>query len=104
MTTDEILDILESRFPNAHCELVHQNPFELLVAVVLSAQTTDAVSYTHLAAEIINKVAKGSRLNKTPPKMGPNKVANAFTCTVIPFACISFSSSTNKGMLACTAG
>ena len=42
MTTDEILDILESRFPNAHCELVHQNPFELLVAVVLSAQTTDA--------------------------------------------------------------
>ena len=42
MTTDEILDILELRFPNAHCELVPQNPFELLVAVVLSAQTTDA--------------------------------------------------------------
>ena len=42
MTTDEILDILEERFPNAHCELIHKNPFELLVAVVLSAQTTDA--------------------------------------------------------------
>ena len=28
-------------FPDAHCELIHKNPFELLVAVVLSAQTTD---------------------------------------------------------------
>ncbi len=42
MTTDEILDILEERFPDAHCELNHRNAFELLVAVVLSAQTTDA--------------------------------------------------------------
>ncbi|MEF2782951.1 MAG: endonuclease III [Clostridium sp.] len=42
MTTDEILDILEEMFPDAHCELIHRNPFELLVAVVLSAQTTDA--------------------------------------------------------------
>ncbi len=42
VTTDEILDILEEMFPDAHCELIHRNPFELLVAVVLSAQTTDA--------------------------------------------------------------
>ena len=42
MTTDEILDILEVHFPNAHCELIHETPFQLLVAVVLSAQTTDA--------------------------------------------------------------
>lgn len=41
MGTDEILDILEEIFPNAECELVHRNAFELLVAVVLSAQTTD---------------------------------------------------------------
>lgn len=41
MTTDEILDILEEKFPDAHCELVHKNAFELIVAVVLSAQTTD---------------------------------------------------------------
>lgn len=40
-TTDEILDQLETMFPDAHCELFHKNPFELLVAVVLSAQTTD---------------------------------------------------------------
>ncbi len=41
MTTDEILDELEQQFPHAHCELVHHNAFELIVAVVLSAQTTD---------------------------------------------------------------
>ena len=27
--------------PDAHCELVHEGPFQLLVATVLSAQTTD---------------------------------------------------------------
>ena len=31
----------EELFPDAHCELNHQNVFELLVAVMLSAQTTD---------------------------------------------------------------
>ena len=40
--TDEILAILTEMFPDAHCELIHRNPFELAVAVVLSAQTTDA--------------------------------------------------------------
>src|SRR5437868_14950439 len=28
---------------DAHCELDHRNPFELLVATVLSAQTTDVL-------------------------------------------------------------
>ncbi|MDR2090604.1 MAG: endonuclease III [Clostridiales bacterium] len=37
----EIVDILENRFPNARCELNYQTPFELLVAVILSAQCTD---------------------------------------------------------------
>ena len=32
------LDIL---YPNAKCELIHHNNFELLIAVALSAQTTD---------------------------------------------------------------
>ncbi len=41
MTTDEILDKLEEMFPDAHCELNHKNALELIVAVVLSAQTTD---------------------------------------------------------------
>ena len=32
---------LDELYPDAHCELNHRNHFELLVAVVLSAQTTD---------------------------------------------------------------
>lgn len=36
-----ILEELHCMFPNAECELVHSNGFELLVAVMLSAQTTD---------------------------------------------------------------
>ena len=42
MDVNAILDQLEIMFPDAHCELVHRNAFELLCAVVLSAQTTDA--------------------------------------------------------------
>lgn len=32
---------LENLYPDAGCELVHRNPFELLIAVILSAQSTD---------------------------------------------------------------
>ena len=41
---EELKDILveiEKMFPNAGCELVYHNVFELLIAVMLSAQTTD---------------------------------------------------------------
>lgn len=38
---DEILTVLEEMYPNAECELTHSNGFELLIAVMLSAQTTD---------------------------------------------------------------
>ncbi|GAA1139310.1 endonuclease III [Ornithinicoccus hortensis] len=33
--------ILAGRYPDAHCELDFQDPYQLLVATVLSAQTTD---------------------------------------------------------------
>lgn len=36
-----IADCLDRLFPDAKCELHHKNHFELLIAVVLSAQTTD---------------------------------------------------------------
>src|SRR5699024_5899419 len=35
------LDEIADMFPDAHCELLHRNPFELVIAVLLSAQTTD---------------------------------------------------------------
>jgi endonuclease-3 len=43
------LDKMGEMFPDAHCELNHSNPFELVIAVSLSAQCTDA---------LVNKVTK----------------------------------------------
>jgi endonuclease III len=43
------LDQMGDMFPEAHCELVHANPFELVIAVALSAQCTDV---------LVNKVTK----------------------------------------------
>lgn len=45
-----VIERIEHMFPEAECELNHRNPFELLVAVVLSAQATDA---------LVNKVTPG---------------------------------------------
>lgn len=36
-------DALRERHPDAHCELDHQSPFQLIVATVLSAQSTDVM-------------------------------------------------------------
>jgi endonuclease III len=43
------LDKMGEMFPDAHCELEHSNPFELVIAVALSAQCTDV---------LVNKVTK----------------------------------------------
>ena len=37
----QILDLLEEAYPEAECALHHQDVFQLIVAVALSAQTTD---------------------------------------------------------------
>ena len=39
--TRRVLDILETQHPGADTELRYRNPFELLVATILSAQSTD---------------------------------------------------------------
>ncbi len=38
----EIYELLSDEYPDAHCELSFANPFQLAVATILSAQTTDA--------------------------------------------------------------
>lgn len=40
-TIDRILEGLAAAYPDAHCELNFQNPFQLLIATMLSAQSTD---------------------------------------------------------------
>ena len=37
----KIIATLQKTYPDAHCELNHSNPLELLVATILSAQCTD---------------------------------------------------------------
>lgn len=37
----EVFDLLHAEYPDAHCELDFENPFQLAVATILSAQTTD---------------------------------------------------------------
>ena len=80
----EILKEIEKMFPNAGCELNYQNIFQLIIAVSLSAQTTDksvnlvtpvlfekyptcyelakadAVSYTHLCCKCLKRRCKSS--------------------------------------------
>jgi endonuclease III len=38
---EEILRLLDRMYPGATCALIHRNPWELLVATILSAQCTD---------------------------------------------------------------
>lgn len=38
----QLSKILRETYPDAHCELNHSNPLELLIATILSAQCTDA--------------------------------------------------------------
>lgn len=44
-----VLDTMADMYPDAWCELEHENPFELVIAVALSAQCTD---------QLVNKVTK----------------------------------------------
>ena len=38
-----VIERLAETYPDAECALVHRNPFELLTATILSAQSTDAL-------------------------------------------------------------
>ena len=67
---ETILDILEDTYPEAECALDHENVFQLIVAVALSAQTTDVS---------VNKVTPGLfRAYPTPEALAqadPDEVA-----------------------------
>ena len=51
---DEVLNYLDSLFPNAHCELTYTKDYELLIAIVLSAQATDK-SVNKVTTVLFNK-------------------------------------------------
>ncbi|OGR42886.1 MAG: endonuclease III [Elusimicrobia bacterium GWA2_61_42] len=62
--TSELVKVLKAAYPRADCSLAHRNPFELLMATILSAQCTD---------ERVNKVTP-ALFRKYP---GPAELAKA---------------------------
>jgi endonuclease-3 len=62
-----MLDRLVARHPDAHCELDHTNPFQLIVAVVLSAQTTD-VAVNKSTPDLFAKYPDAHALAAAKPK------------------------------------
>jgi endonuclease-3 len=61
---NELYRLIRERHADAHCELEHENPFQLIVATVLSAQSTDVM---------VNKITP--ELFRRWP--GPGELANA---------------------------
>ncbi len=66
---------LEKAHPDAHCELVHANPFELLVATVLSAQTTD-VAVNKVTPALFAKFGDARALSKADPARDVEPIIN----------------------------
>ena len=52
-----ILQKLDEAYPNAVCELTHENPFQLLISTILSAQCTD-VRVNQVTKELYKKYRK----------------------------------------------
>lgn len=63
----ETLARLEKMHPDAHCELDHENAFQLLVATVLSAQTTD-VNVNKATPKLFAKYPDARALAAAPPE------------------------------------
>lgn len=59
----KILEVLDALFPDATVELTHKNTYELLVAVILSAQATD-VSVNKVTPDLFRKYPTIESLSK----------------------------------------
>lgn len=59
------LEILCSTYPEAECELIFESPFQLLTAVIMSAQTTDA-NVNRVAKNLFKKYPDAKSLALAP--------------------------------------
>ncbi|HEY9869274.1 MAG TPA: endonuclease III [Candidatus Obscuribacterales bacterium] len=66
-TAQQMMDLLCRRYPDAHCELNYKNDFQLLVAVILSAQTTD-VTVNKVTPELFKRFPTPRALAEAPPE------------------------------------
>ena len=65
--TRDIIRRLKRAYPDAKCSLNHSNPFELLVATILSAQCTDERVNT-VTADLFRKYTKPEDYLKVSPR------------------------------------
>lgn len=63
--TQEIIKLLKRAHPDAKCALNHSNPFELLIATILSAQCTDE-RVNKVTADLFRKYRKPEDYLKVP--------------------------------------
>src|ERR1700744_4880502 len=61
-----ILDALRKTYPNVVCALIHHNAFELTIATILSAQTTD-VGVNKATPELFRMFPTPKALAEAPP-------------------------------------
>lgn len=64
---EKILTGLQRSYPDAHCELNHANPLELLVATILSAQCTDK-QVNIVIADLFKKYRTARDYAEAPPE------------------------------------
>lgn len=65
--TREVIKRLKRAYPHAKCSLNHSNPFELLVATILSAQCTDE-RVNIVTADLFRKYSKPEDYLKVSPR------------------------------------
>jgi endonuclease-3 len=77
-TTRRIIETLAEQHPNADTELHYRNPFELLVATILSAQSTDA-GVNMVTPALFKKYPDARALAKaTPGELEPMILSTGF--------------------------
>jgi len=69
----KIIDALKQTYPDAHCELNHANPLELLIATILSAQCTDK-RVNIVTAELFKKYRSAEEFAKARSSMLENEI------------------------------
>jgi endonuclease-3 len=73
-----IVEGLDELYPNAHCELDFETPFQLLVATILSAQTTD-VRVNMVTPKLFAKYGTPAKLaSATPQEIEPIIMSTGF--------------------------
>lgn len=71
--TMEAIEVMYELFPEAACELRHKNPFELLIAVILSAQATD-VSVNKATPALFDAYPTPEALSQAPIEVIMGKI------------------------------